>query len=207
MTRVSVCCSPKLEEVCYSSSCQDSVSETIRCLLGARKLRVLEITPRNMVLSPDQLHTLGLLPLTELRLNSYMYNQQPAINRASQSHLDNEGVRALVDSICHRVNARAGTLQQGPLLTSLALFLGLSWARFLSKLLWQTAVGVFHSAGLMTLVCHSVHVHVHIASAVAHYMTEKSTWWLPLPLVHPYLMVCNALLARELPLAFLQSSK
>ncbi len=104
--------SPKLEEVCYSSSCQDAVSETIRCLLGARRLRMLDITPRNMVLSPDQLHTLGLLPLTELRLNSYMYNQQPAINRASHSHLDNEGVRALVDSICHRVNARAGMLQQ-----------------------------------------------------------------------------------------------
>ena len=99
------------------------MSETIRCLLGARKLRMLEITPRNMVLSPDQLHTVGLLPLTELRLNSYMYNQQPAINRASQSHLDNEGVRALVDSICHRVNARAGLLQQCPLLSPLAQIL------------------------------------------------------------------------------------
>lgn len=93
----------------YTSSCPEAVNETVRCLLAARNLRTLEMTPRNMALQPEQLHALGMLPLTELRLNSFMYNQQPAINRASQSHLDNEGVRALVDSICHRVNARAGT--------------------------------------------------------------------------------------------------
>lgn len=104
-----LCHSPKLEEVCYSSACQEALNETIRCLLSARNLRTLEMTPRGMMLLPEQLHTLGRLPLTELRLNSFMYNQQPAINRASQSHLDNDGVRALVDSICHRVSARPGT--------------------------------------------------------------------------------------------------
>ena len=108
------CCSPKLEEVCYTSSSQEAVNDTARCLLAARNLRTLEVTPRNMVLMPEQLHALGMLPLTELRLNSFMYNQQPAVNRASQSHLDNDGVRALVDSICHRVNARAGTAAISP---------------------------------------------------------------------------------------------
>ena len=50
----------------------------------------------------------GMLPLSELRVNSYLYSQQPAINRASQSHVDNEGVRALVDAVCQRCNARPG---------------------------------------------------------------------------------------------------
>ena len=39
-----------------------------------------------------------------------VYTQQPAINRASQSHLDNEGVRALVDGVCHRISANPGAL-------------------------------------------------------------------------------------------------
>ena len=51
-----------------------------------------------------------MLPLGELRLNSYLYSQQPAINRASQSHIDNDGVRALVDAICQRASARPGVL-------------------------------------------------------------------------------------------------
>ena len=49
-----------------------------------------------------------MLPLAELRLNSHLYSQQPAINRASQSHIDNDGVRSLVDAICQRCNARSG---------------------------------------------------------------------------------------------------
>ena len=49
-----------------------------------------------------------MLPLAELRLNSYLYSQQPAINRASQSHIDNDGVRALVDAICQRCSSRPG---------------------------------------------------------------------------------------------------
>ena len=49
-----------------------------------------------------------MLPLSELRVNSYLYAQQPAINRASQSHVDNEGVRALVDAVCQRCSARPG---------------------------------------------------------------------------------------------------
>lgn len=53
-----------------------------------------------------------MLPLGELRLNSYLYSQQPVINRASQSHIDNDGVRALVDAICQRVSARPGVLAE-----------------------------------------------------------------------------------------------
>ncbi len=44
----------------------------------------------------------GMLPLTELRLDSLIYKQQPTLSRAAYSHVDNEGVKALVDSICNR---------------------------------------------------------------------------------------------------------
>ena len=40
-----------------------------------------------------------MLPLSELRVNSYLYAQQPAINRTSQSH---------VDAVCQRCSARPG---------------------------------------------------------------------------------------------------
>ena len=44
----------------------------------------------------------GMLPLLELRLDSFIYQQQPTLSRSSYSHVDNEGVKALVDSICIR---------------------------------------------------------------------------------------------------------
>ena len=43
-----------------------------------------------------------MLPLVELRLDSFIYKQQPTLSRSSYSHVDNEGVKALVDSICNR---------------------------------------------------------------------------------------------------------
>jgi hypothetical protein len=49
----------------------------------------------------------GMLPLVELRLDSYIYKQQPTLSRSSYSHVDNEGVKALVDSICNRWCAMA----------------------------------------------------------------------------------------------------
>lgn len=70
--------SPKLEEVRYTASCQEAISEALACLLAAPKLAVLGLTPRNVMLLPGQLHTLGLLPLTELRLNSYVSHIPPA---------------------------------------------------------------------------------------------------------------------------------
>ncbi len=43
-----------------------------------------------------------MLPLVELSLDSFIYKQQPTLSRSSYSHVDNEGVKALVDSICNR---------------------------------------------------------------------------------------------------------
>jgi hypothetical protein len=43
-----------------------------------------------------------MLPLVELRLDSFIHKQQPTLSRSSYSHVDNEGVKALVDSICNR---------------------------------------------------------------------------------------------------------
>lgn len=40
--------------------------------------------------------------MVDLRLDSYIYKQQPTLSRSSYSHVDNEGVKALVDSICTR---------------------------------------------------------------------------------------------------------
>jgi hypothetical protein len=64
--------SPKLEEVSYTASSHEDVAEALACLGGARALRSLGLTPRNLALSPEHLHALGALPLTELRLNSYV---------------------------------------------------------------------------------------------------------------------------------------
>ena len=52
-------CSPKMEEVTYSSACPDSISEALRSLLAAPRLHNLELTPRNMTLSPEHMHILG----------------------------------------------------------------------------------------------------------------------------------------------------
>eukprot|EP00879_Flechtneria_rotunda_P007684 GHRR01008057.1.p1 GENE.GHRR01008057.1~~GHRR01008057.1.p1 ORF type:complete len:138 (+),score=38.69 GHRR01008057.1:527-940(+) len=46
---------------------------------------------------------IGLLPLRELSLDSHAYKQQPGMPRPQFSHLDNEGVKGLVDSICNRM--------------------------------------------------------------------------------------------------------
>ncbi len=52
-----------------------------------------------------------MLPLVELRLDSYIYKQQPTLSRSSYSHVDNDGVKALVDSICNRWCAMASDMQ------------------------------------------------------------------------------------------------
>ena len=52
-------CSPRMEEVSYSTSCPDSVNEALLCLLAAPKLHTLELTPRNMTLAPEHMHVLG----------------------------------------------------------------------------------------------------------------------------------------------------
>ncbi len=56
------CRSPKMEEVSYSTACPDSVNEAMRCLLAAPRLHTLELTPRNMTLTPENMHIIGALP-------------------------------------------------------------------------------------------------------------------------------------------------
>ena len=46
---------------------------------------------------------IGMLPLRELCLDSYAYRQHPSMPRPQYSHLDNDGVKGLVDSICSRM--------------------------------------------------------------------------------------------------------
>eukprot|EP00882_Tetradesmus_deserticola_P016428 GHRQ01017546.1.p2 GENE.GHRQ01017546.1~~GHRQ01017546.1.p2 ORF type:complete len:128 (+),score=53.31 GHRQ01017546.1:365-748(+) len=46
-----------------------------------------------------------MLPLRELALDSHAYRQQPSMPRPQFSHLDNEGVKGLVDSICSRMRS------------------------------------------------------------------------------------------------------
>jgi hypothetical protein len=48
---------------------------------------------------------IGMLPLRELALDSHAYRQQPSMPRPQFSHLDNEGVKGLVDSICSRMRS------------------------------------------------------------------------------------------------------
>lgn len=47
----------------------------------------------------------GALPVADLRVDSAVYKQQPTMSRSSYSHVDNEGVKALVDGICNRQSA------------------------------------------------------------------------------------------------------
>jgi hypothetical protein len=51
------------------------------------------------------LQVIGMLPLRELALDSHAYRQQPSMPRPQFSHLDNEGVKGLVDSICSRMRS------------------------------------------------------------------------------------------------------
>jgi hypothetical protein len=52
---------------------------------------------------PVSPQVIGMLPLRELALDSHVYRQQPSMPRPQFSHLDNEGVKGLVDSICSRM--------------------------------------------------------------------------------------------------------
>ncbi|KAI8469528.1 MAG: hypothetical protein J3K34DRAFT_423502 [Monoraphidium minutum] len=69
------------------------------------------------MVTPDQLRVLGMLPLTELRLDSWAYKQQPTLSRPAFSHVTNEGVKALVDAVCARMLA---SREAAPLKLSLA---------------------------------------------------------------------------------------
>lgn len=82
----------------------DSSPELYACLEPLWRmpaLRVLDVTAAFLLEEP-QLSIIGALPLHDLRLMSQMYKQQPSLARLCCSHLDNQGVKALVDAICKR---------------------------------------------------------------------------------------------------------
>ena len=100
---VSPHCSPKLEEVSYTASSHEDISEALACLSGARALRSLGLTPRNLALSPEHLHVLGSLPLTDLRLNSYvrlLLLTSPAWQHMMRAGFECQNVKTLHWQVC-----------------------------------------------------------------------------------------------------------
>ena len=83
------------------------VQVVVTGLLTAPSLRVLEIQPKSFMLNCEHMYLIGMMNLCELRLDSHSFKQQP-LNRAGLSHVDNEGVKALVDSICARALTQKG---------------------------------------------------------------------------------------------------
>ena len=73
-----------------------------------RWAQVLELHPQGALMSAAQLRRAGQLPLNELRLESHAFRQSSAITNLTPSHVDDRGVRALVDSICRRWRIDSG---------------------------------------------------------------------------------------------------
>lgn len=117
-------CSPSLSRVSYLVGRKSDLDEALAALMSIKELKQLELIVRNFVLTADELRVIGkspppqhsqartltnpcagrvgMLPVADLRLDSYVYKQQPTLSRSSYSHVDNEGVKALVDGICTR---------------------------------------------------------------------------------------------------------
>lgn len=96
-----------LEEVTLMTNSSECTDDCLAALLTAPSLRVLELCPRSFTLTCEQLRLAGMLNLRELRLDSQAFRLQP-FSRASHSHIDNEGVKALVDSVCIRTLFQRG---------------------------------------------------------------------------------------------------
>lgn len=104
--------SRKLKEVHYSPPAGgEGIDEALAALSEAECLKVLELHPQGALMTAAQLRRTGQLPLTELRLESSSFRSMQAITPASQSHLDDHGIRALVDSICRRWRIDCGELR------------------------------------------------------------------------------------------------
>lgn len=100
--------SPFLAEVVLTSTCPSKTDRCLAGLLTAPALRVLELRPKSFMLNCEHMYIIGMMNLCELRLDSHSFKQQP-LNRVGLSHIDNEGVKALVDSICSRTLTQPGT--------------------------------------------------------------------------------------------------
>ncbi|KAK9802669.1 hypothetical protein WJX73_003517 [Symbiochloris irregularis] len=93
----------KLKEVHFSPRQEvGAIDAALQALAGAESLKVLELHHQGPMLSASQLRQAGRLPLNELRLESQVYRQSCTITHATPSHVDDRGIRALVDSICQR---------------------------------------------------------------------------------------------------------
>ncbi|EFJ39893.1 hypothetical protein VOLCADRAFT_100415 [Volvox carteri f. nagariensis] len=93
---------PALSRVSYLVGRKSDLDEALPALQHIKELKQLELIVRNFILTAENLRHIGALPVADLRLDSYVYKQQPTLSRSSYSHVDNEGVKALVDGICNR---------------------------------------------------------------------------------------------------------
>lgn len=75
--------SPGLQRVSYQVSSRPALDEALGSLMSLRELRQLELIVKNFTLCSEQLRVIGMLALTELRLDSYIYKQQPTLSRSS----------------------------------------------------------------------------------------------------------------------------
>ncbi|KAG1666522.1 hypothetical protein FOA52_014419 [Chlamydomonas sp. UWO 241] len=110
ITSAAISC-PNLQRVSYQVASRPHLDEALAALVNVPSLKVLELIVKNFTLCSDQLRVIGMLPLMEMRLDSFIYKQQPTLSRSSYSHVDNDGVKALVDSICNRWSVVAAEMQ------------------------------------------------------------------------------------------------
>ncbi|WIA20048.1 hypothetical protein OEZ85_005913 [Tetradesmus obliquus] len=96
---------PNIKRLAFLVGSPVELDAALFYLNGMSCLRGLELEVKGMMLSTEQLRVIGMLPLRELSLDSHAYRQQPSMPRPQFSHLDNEGVKGLVDSICSRMRS------------------------------------------------------------------------------------------------------
>ncbi|GFR45980.1 hypothetical protein Agub_g7452 [Astrephomene gubernaculifera] len=106
---------PALSRISYLVGKKSDLDAALAALTSMKELRRLELKQlelivRNFVLTIEHLRTIGRLRVADLRIDSFIYKQQPTLNRSSYSHVDNEGVKALVDGICAEWGLRRGDM-------------------------------------------------------------------------------------------------
>lgn len=102
---------PNIQRLSYQVASRGHLDEALTAFVNLPQLKSLELIVKNFTLFSDQLSVIGMLPLVEVRLDSFVFKQQPTLSRSSYSHIDNDGVKALVDSICNRWCATTTEMQ------------------------------------------------------------------------------------------------